>query len=608
MDSCEEMNSIIYMDAVLYKAAGAGDIGPFENYQTSLDRLLTPDENTILHVYLRNRRREPRSTKFVDKILERCPSLLLQANKKRETPLHLAAKFGRSKVVKLLINRAKAQHADSESGVTAAEMMRMTNGEGDTALHEAARNARGRVVEILTKEDPDFSYSANVHGETPLYIAASVGSGPKKGKVIDEILRNCISVDYGGPNGRTALHAAITTKDDGRINLFFFFYKKKHYIYIYIYIYIVIHTDDILEKEKKLTRKTDENGWTPLHYAAYLPCWADISTVKVLLEFDASVAYIAETTEKKRTALHIAAIQGRVDVMKEIVSRCPACCELVDNRGWNALHYVVTTKDSEVFQACLRKIPELERLKTEKDDKGNTPFHLVAALTHKHEEWIGVCPHGEIGKYGLNKQKLSYANIYSGDFGEIQKEIEESLEDVGSGPFGFGHTPFPYRRDKNREEEIKQMEKNEEEALNKARDSHLVVAALIATVTFAAAFTLPGGYKSDQGTAILAKKAAFIVFVISDAISMVLSISAVFIHFLLAIVPSSSIRVNGFKWKLFRHAMFLTMIGMGTMIIAFITGTYAVLEPVLGLAISICLIGLSFFFLACRIIYKVLQY
>jgi ankyrin repeat protein len=58
----------------------------------------------------------------------------------------------------------------------------------------------------------------------------------------------------------------------------------------------------LLEKEKKLTKTTDENGWSPLH---------------------------------------IAAIRGLVDVMKEIVSRCPACCELVDNRGWNALHYVV---------------------------------------------------------------------------------------------------------------------------------------------------------------------------------------------------------------------------------------------------------------------------
>ena len=190
----------------------------------------------------------------------------------------------------------------------------------------------------------------------------------------------------------------------------------------------------------------------------------------------------------------------------------------------------------------------------------------------------------------------------------------ESLEDVGSGPFGYGPFLFPFRTNKNREEKFKERMKNreermknKEEALNKARDSHLVVAALIATVTFTAAFTLPGGYKSDQGTAVLAKKAAFIVFVISDAISMVLSIFAVFIHFLLAFYQGSikgTTRADETTWKLFQLATLFTMISMGAMIIAFITGTYAVLEPVLGLAISICLIGLSFFFLACGIIYK----
>ncbi|KAJ6696662.1 hypothetical protein OIU85_003055 [Salix viminalis] len=45
--------------------------------------------------------------------------------------------------------------------------------------------------------------------------------------------------------------------------------------------------------------------------------------------------------------------------------------------------------------------------------------------------------------------------------------------------------------------------------------------------------------------------------------------------------------------KLFDLASWFTMFGTGTMIIAFITGTYAVLELVLGLAISICLIGES---------------
>ena len=72
----------------------------------------------------------------------------------------------------------------------------------------------------------------------------------------------------------------------------------------------------------------------------------------------------------------------------------------------------------------------------------------------------------------------------------MQKEILESLEDVGSGPIGRG--PFVLKKKNNDEEN-----KEEEEALSKVRESHLVVAALIATVTFAATFTLPGGYKSD---------------------------------------------------------------------------------------------------------------
>ncbi|KAF3457878.1 hypothetical protein FNV43_RR02538 [Rhamnella rubrinervis] len=68
--------------------------------------------------------------------------------------------------------------------------------------------------------------------------------------------------------------------------------------------------------------------------------------------------------------------------------------------------------------------------------------------------------------------------------------------------------------------------------VDNAKEATLAVAALIATVTFAAGFTLPGGYVSnkgmDQGTAVVKKNTAFEAFVITDTIALVLSTAAVF--------------------------------------------------------------------------------
>jgi ankyrin repeat protein len=174
--SDQQMNSITYMEPKLYKAAEAGNINPFKDrLPTSLIELLTPQNNTILHVYLDNQRTESVSTDFVGQIIDMCPQLLLQANTKGETPLHFAARYGHSNAVKVLIDRAKNLAIDPENGLAEIKkMLRMTNEERDTALHVAARNIQARVVKRLTKVDPEFSYSANVHGETPLYIAANM--------------------------------------------------------------------------------------------------------------------------------------------------------------------------------------------------------------------------------------------------------------------------------------------------------------------------------------------------------------------------------------------------------------------------------------------------
>ncbi|PON52963.1 Transmembrane protein [Trema orientale] len=138
--------------------------------------MLTPDNNTILHVHIRA---STTDKVFVREILNMCPPLLLQTNAKGETPLHVAARYGHVRIVKAIIKHAKSsdcqQMRDHESDVVRGieatkQMLRMGNKEKDTALNEAVWFQRLEVVRILIKEIPHYSYSTNEERETPLYI------------------------------------------------------------------------------------------------------------------------------------------------------------------------------------------------------------------------------------------------------------------------------------------------------------------------------------------------------------------------------------------------------------------------------------------------------
>ncbi|KAL7210037.1 hypothetical protein ACSBR1_031584 [Camellia fascicularis] len=130
--------------------------------------------------------------------------------------------------------------------------------------------------------------------------------------------------------------------------------------------------------------------------------------------------------------------------------------------------------------------------------------------------------------------------------------------------------------------------------IRRSADTHLIVAALITTATFATGFTVPGSYDAhqglDHGTAILARKAAFKAFVITDFMAMIFSTIAMLIYF--------SVAGDSDRDKLLRHyasAYYLIVIAAGGMVLAFITEMYAVLAHSLGLAIALCVIGcLSF--------------
>ena len=67
---------------------------------------------------------------------------------------------------------------------------------------------------------------------------------------------------------------------------------------------------------------------------------------------------------------------------------------------------------------------------------------------------------------------------------------------------------------------------------------NLLVATLVATVTFAAAFQLPGGH-NDNGLAILRKNTDFRSFMEFDSLAFGFSASSILIHFLAPQIPKS---------------------------------------------------------------------
>ncbi|KAK1549093.1 hypothetical protein Q3G72_003363 [Acer saccharum] len=74
--------------------------------------------------------------------------------------------------------------------------------------------------------------------------------------------------------------------------------------------------------------------------------------------------------------------------------------------------------------------------------------------------------------------------------------------------------------------EHKELAEQEEKWMKDTSNSCMLVSVLIATVLFAAAFTVPGGNDDDNGIPIFLRTNAFTVFAISDALGLFSSLTS----------------------------------------------------------------------------------
>ncbi|GLJ46183.1 hypothetical protein SUGI_0972800 [Cryptomeria japonica] len=370
-------------------------------------------------------------------------SILHELTPGGNTALHLAAYYGHLQIVQMLLKlfTDDMELGNEESG----QFVLAQNLQGNTALHEAVKGGHYQIVDALLRQSAELSSITNKAGETALFKAAEEGH--------EEIILKLLPLmssqyDRRAHDGHTPLHVAVS-------------HGHKDVV------------ESLLDQTPDLLMQANNFGRTPLHSLAYVKKPSKIA--KLLLEKDITLCY--KVDRNHQSALHIAVIEGNVDLVKEILTYGRDCLEIVDNDGRNVLH-LAAEKAVQIFEKISRHIKTLmlsiisKDLINDLDNHGKTPLDIVLEkMSHDQRLFSGM-------------ERLLKAN---GGRKTAKMEDKETLE-----------RPFATR---------KLGEKNQMISIN---------AVLIATVAFQAAFTLPltGQHKKW-----------FVVFMLCDALAFCSAIS-----------------------------------------------------------------------------------
>lgn len=410
----------------------------------------------------------------------------------------------------------------------------------DSPLHTAAREGDLQVVkEILggtaEAELTEQLAKQNQAGETALYVAAEYGYV----ELVREMIK-CYSLADAGikaRNGFDAFHIAAKQGDMEVLKV-------------------------LMEAHPDLSMTVDISNTTALHTAA---TQGHIEVVNFLLEAGSGLATIARSNGK--TALHSAARNGHLEVVKALLEKEPDITKRTDRKGQTALHMAVKGQNSEVVEELIRADPSSVNLV---DNKSNTPLHIATRkgrvqivrmlLEQRETETTAVNRAGEtaidtaektgnpgiaaiLQENGVRSAKDIKAQAPTSTARELKQTVSDIKHEVH---YQLEHT----RQTRKRVQGIaKRLNKMHQEGLNNAINSTTVVAVLIATVAFAAIFTVPGQYVDDPGNitpgvslgeANIAPKTSFIIFFIFDSIALFISLAVVVVQTSVVVIESKA--------------------------------------------------------------------
>ncbi|PWA92756.1 ankyrin repeat-containing domain, PGG domain protein [Artemisia annua] len=221
--------------------------------------------------------------------------------------------------------------------------------------------------------------------------------------------------------------------------------------------------------------------------------------------------YIKESVDAESYAYYYnnavleATRENAYEVVETIVSYLPNAIWSTNEDGHNIIQYVVINRSEMVYNLLYQMSEHKNVYKTIVDPLGNNLLHLAARLAPP--------------------EKL---NPISGAALQIQRELQWfkeverfvcSLNTIQKNH--LGETPQMLFT-----KQHKELVTDGEKWMKTTAESYTITSALITTIVFAAAITVPGGSNQDSGIPVFSKKIAFTIFAISDAISLFTSVTS----------------------------------------------------------------------------------
>ncbi|CAL9085330.1 unnamed protein product, partial [Musa acuminata var. zebrina] len=476
---------------------------------------VTAERNTVLHIAAKLGH-----TNFASIALIRQPFLLTIQNRQGDTPLHCAARAGHTPMVDVFIphppRRGDPERNNSLLQVTA---------ERNTVLHIAAKLGHTDFATRALSRQPFFLVIQNGQGDTPLHCAARAGHTPMVDVFIPHPPRR------GDPErrlpymvnnvGNTALHEAALNGHDSFV-------------------------EELMAKAPGVSA-ADAAGLVPLHFAA---ARGDLEMVRLLLQNDPSTAYVRDNGGA--SAIHVAASFGHVNVIKYLIETCPGCTEVRDGEGGNFFHVAISKRREQVVRFVATS-PRLTDLLNEPDSDGNTPLHRaiisrdmaiiqmlssspsvkLSASNNRGQTALDVALSNTRNRLVIKMFKVVIDLTNKGARFSDPQLLQDMVHPVDQKGTVEEKNHKEIADSKHRVHTVVQKSKVEEKNYKEIADSLPVVAALITTVTFTAAFTLSGSFErdrsDDESIYRRIRGIAFVVFLISDALAMISSICVPFL-------------------------------------------------------------------------------